>query len=50
MVDVLKLDDSPARKTARVTREQIRETINEGKSFLVEAGAGAGKTYTLIKR
>ncbi len=49
MVDVLKLNDSPARKTARVTREQIRKTINEGKSFLVEAGAGAGKTYTLIK-
>ena len=28
---------------------QIIETLNRGDSFRVEAGAGAGKTYSLMK-
>ena len=40
---------NPAEKTARETRNQIRKNIDEGKSFLVEAGAGAGKTFSLIE-
>src|SRR5450759_5708252 len=30
------------------TLETIRSSINEGKSFVVEAGAGSGKTRSLI--
>lgn len=40
---------NPAERTARDTRNQIRKDIDEGKSFLVEAGAGAGKTFSLIE-
>lgn len=29
--------------------EQIQKLITEGKSFVLEAGAGSGKTYTLIQ-
>lgn len=29
--------------------EQIQKLIEEGKSFVLEAGAGSGKTYTLIQ-
>jgi DNA helicase-2/ATP-dependent DNA helicase PcrA len=29
--------------------EQIQKLIKEGKSFVLEAGAGSGKTYTLIQ-
>ena len=29
--------------------EQIKKLIEEGKSFVLEAGAGSGKTYTLIQ-
>lgn len=29
--------------------EQIKKHIEEGKSFVLEAGAGSGKTYTLIE-
>lgn len=29
--------------------EQIQKVVEEGKSFVLEAGAGSGKTYTLIQ-
>jgi DNA helicase-2/ATP-dependent DNA helicase PcrA len=31
------------------TFEDIKECININKSFILEAGAGSGKTYTLIQ-
>jgi DNA helicase-2/ATP-dependent DNA helicase PcrA len=40
---------SPAAEAAKAARERIRECIDAGKSFLVEAGAGAGKTYSLVE-
>lgn len=29
--------------------EQIIQNVDSGKSFVLEAGAGSGKTYTLIQ-
>ena len=29
--------------------EQVKDCIKTGKSFIVEAGAGSGKTWTLIE-
>ena len=40
---------SPAEQAAEETRAAIQGCIDAGKSFLVEAGAGAGKTYSLIQ-
>lgn len=40
---------SPAEQASHKTRSAIEACINEGKNFLVEAGAGAGKTYSLIE-
>lgn len=40
---------SPAEQAAEETRLAIEACIDAGKSFLVEAGAGAGKTYSLIE-
>ena len=34
---------------ARKVINDIKKCLNDKKSFLLEAGAGAGKTYTLIK-
>jgi DNA helicase-2/ATP-dependent DNA helicase PcrA len=39
---------SPAEKAAEAALTLVYECIREGKSFQLEAGAGAGKTYTLI--
>ena len=46
------MDDAarnPAERAAEETRLAIQSCIDTGKSFLVEAGAGAGKTYSLIQ-
>lgn len=40
---------SPAEKASIECLENVYRAIDENKNFLVEAGAGAGKTYTLIK-
>ena len=39
---------SPAEAAAEEARIRIHACIDEGESFLVEAGAGAGKTYYLV--
>lgn len=40
---------SPAEKASQECIELVYNAIDNEESFLVEAGAGAGKTYTLIK-
>lgn len=40
---------SPAERASQLALEQMYECINAGQSFLLEAGAGAGKTYSLIE-
>ncbi len=40
---------NPAEKASEEALESIRACLAEGKSFLLEAGAGAGKTYSLIE-
>lgn len=40
---------SPAEQASEAALAQIRQCLAEGKSFLLEAGAGAGKTYSLIE-
>lgn len=40
---------SPAEHASQVALEQMFDCINTGQSFLLEAGAGAGKTYSLIE-
>jgi DNA helicase-2/ATP-dependent DNA helicase PcrA len=40
---------SPAIEAARKAQSEIHECIANLKSFLLEAGAGAGKTYSLIQ-
>ena len=39
---------NPAEYAANEALNQVIECINHGKSFVFEAGAGAGKTYSLI--
>ena len=46
MVDVVL---SPAEQAAKESRDRIRACIDQDKSFLLEAGAGAGKTESLIR-
>jgi len=46
MVDVVM---SPAEHAAKVSLDRICACIDQGKSFLLEAGAGAGKTESLIR-
>lgn len=41
-------DRNPAQVAAETAQQQVFDCINAGESFLVEAGAGAGKTYSLI--
>lgn len=41
--------ESPAEKASREALEQMYKCLDEGKSFRLEAGAGAGKTYSLVK-
>lgn len=40
---------NPAEQASEAALKRIRECLAEGKSFLLEAGAGAGKTYSLIQ-
>lgn len=40
---------NPAEEAAQKAIDSVFNCIREGKSFRLEAGAGAGKTYTLIK-
>lgn len=41
--------ESPADQAGRVALEKMFSCIDEGRSFRLEAGAGAGKTYSLDK-
>lgn len=43
------IEISPAEGASIECLEKVYRAIDENKNFLVEAGAGAGKTYTLIK-
>lgn len=40
---------NPAKKAAEEARVQIQHCIDNNEHFLVEAGAGAGKTYSLVE-
>lgn len=40
---------SPALLAARAADEQVAQCLKDGRSFLLEAGAGAGKTYSLVE-
>jgi DNA helicase-2/ATP-dependent DNA helicase PcrA len=40
---------NPAEQASEEALAKIRECLAKGKSFLLEAGAGAGKTYSLIE-
>lgn len=40
---------SPALLAARAADEQVAQCLQKGTSFLLEAGAGAGKTYSLVE-
>jgi len=42
-------EKNPAEQAAQETWERLRDCLDQGKSFLLEAGAGAGKTYSLIQ-
>ncbi|MEA3061788.1 MAG: ATP-dependent helicase UvrD/PcrA [Sphingomonadales bacterium] len=41
--------ESPAEQASRIALERVYAALSEGRSFRLEAGAGAGKTYSLIK-
>lgn len=45
----IEVNISPAEKASIECIEKVYKAIDERKNFLVEAGAGAGKTYTLVK-
>ncbi|AEG57163.1 UvrD-helicase domain-containing protein [Sinorhizobium meliloti] len=47
MID--QMPDSPALIAAREADLQMEKCLREGTNFLIEAGAGAGKTYSLIE-
>ena len=40
---------SPAEKASKIALEKVEESIIAGQSFKLEAGAGAGKTYSLVE-
>ena len=40
---------NPAEEASQRALDQVQRCLELGESFLVEAGAGAGKTYTLVK-
>ena len=40
---------NPAEEASQRALDQVHRCLEHGESFLVEAGAGAGKTYTLVK-
>lgn len=41
-------EESPADKAARTAWVKLRSCLDDGLSFVFEAGAGAGKTYSLV--
>ena len=41
--------ESPADAAGRIALERMFTCLDEGRSFRLEAGAGAGKTYSLEK-
>jgi len=41
--------ETPAEQASRLALERVYAALAEGRSFRLEAGAGAGKTYSLIK-
>lgn len=43
------IERSPAETTSNQALQEVYSCLEHRKSFLVEAGAGAGKTYTLVK-
>ncbi|RBB35786.1 ATP-dependent helicase [Burkholderia reimsis] len=43
------LQPSPALVAAQAADDQVAECLKDGASFLLEAGAGAGKTYSLVE-
>ena len=43
------MPETPAEAASRVALEKVYAALSEGRSFRLEAGAGAGKTYSLIK-
>lgn len=43
------IDTSPARLAANESSAQVLNCLNQHANFLLEAGAGAGKTYSLIE-
>lgn len=43
------LEENPAERASREALEALFGCIQQGRSFVFEAGAGAGKTYSLIK-
>ena len=40
---------NPAEEAARIAMKRIYSCLDQGNSFVLEAGAGAGKTYSLIQ-
>lgn len=40
---------NPAEQASIACLENVMKVLKEGNNFLLEAGAGAGKTFTLIK-
>ncbi len=43
------MPETPAEQASRIALERVYAALAEGRSFRLEAGAGAGKTYSLIK-
>lgn len=43
------MPETPAEQASRIALERVFTALTEGRSFRLEAGAGAGKTYSLIK-
>lgn len=39
---------NPALEAAQQAQTKINEALDAGRSFRLEAGAGAGKTYSLV--
>ncbi len=42
-------ETSPAKKESRRALDEVYQSIEQGLSFKLEAGAGAGKTYSLVE-
>lgn len=43
------IDTNPAKTAAEQSLVRLYDCLDRGKSFLLEAGAGSGKTYSLVK-